>query len=131
MSKEYGFEEVVDTLSDAIEVTQAFAEKIPGSDGSLIEKAMPIVFELVEQWPTLKEIYEDRDIFWTQFKDLDAAESAAAVDQIAERVGLDGDVVADKALSALNLAATIYETFEFAKKRFALIRDEAAGIIGK
>lgn len=131
MSKKYGFDEVVDTLSDAIEVTQAFEEKLPTEPGSIIEKAMPIVFELVEQWPKLKEIYTDREVFWQQFKDLDAAESAAAVDQIADRVGLESSVVADKALRALNLAATVYETWEFAQKRFAMIRDEAKAIIGK
>lgn len=131
MSEKYGFDEVVDTLADAIEIAQDFAEKMPTGDGSVIEKAMPILFELVEQWPKLKEIYEDRETFWQQFKDLDAAESAAAVDQIGERVGLDGNAVIDKALRSLNLAAIIYETFEYNKKRFALIKDEATEIFGK
>jgi hypothetical protein len=116
MAKEnkYGFAEVVDTISDAIEF------------GDKVEKALKDGFQvtdlmiLVAEFPRLKEIYQDRKTFLTEFKDLIAAESEQALAQISKRTGLSGGVVRTKSLAALDLAyevqALVDDTITRAKR---------------
>ena len=116
MAKEnkYGFSEVVDTISDAIE----FADKV--------EKALIDGFQvtdllvLVQEFPRLKEIYQDRKTFLQEFKDLTAAESEQALAQIAKRTGISAGIVRTKSLAALDLAyevqALIDDTITRAKR---------------
>lgn len=113
-----GYDEVADTIGDAIEVITGFESRL--SDGFQFTD----LFQLVDEWPKLMEIYKDRRLFFEQFKDLDAAESAAVIDIVADRVGQDSGWVADKALRVLNLASFLYETVDIALKRFDYAKDE-------
>lgn len=116
MAKEnkYGYAEVVDTISDAIE----FAEKAEKalSDGFQVTDLMVMVTE----FPKLKEIYNDRKTFLLEFKDLTPAESEQALAQIAKRTGLATGIVRTKSMVALDLAyevqALIEDTITRAKR---------------
>jgi len=117
-NKKLGYDEVADTIGDAIEVITAFESRL--SDGFQFTD----LFQVVDEWPTLMEIYKDRRVFFEQFKDLDAAESTAVIDIVADRVGQDSGWVADKALRVLNLASFLYETVDIALTRFDYVTDE-------
>lgn len=103
MAKEnkYGFAEVVDTISDAIEFGEK-AEKAL-SDGFQVTDLMVMVTE----FPKLKEIYNDRKTFFMEFKDLTASESEQALAQIAKRTGISASIVRTKSMAALDLAYEI------------------------
>ena len=116
MAKEnkYGYAEVVDTISDAIEFGDK-AEKAL-SDGFQVTDLLV----MVQEFPRLKEIYQDRKTFLLEFKDLTAAESEQALAQIAKRTGISIGIVRTKSLAALDLAyevqALIDDTITRAKR---------------
>lgn len=125
MSEKLGFDEVVDTLADAIEIADAFEKQVKDLDGSLIEKAIPIMLSLVTEYPKMSEIYNDRLVFAAEFRDLDAIEAEQVIKKVSERVGQEFGFVADKALRALNLSSFIYSTVQDLIGRFEYVKEEA------
>lgn len=114
----YGFDEVVDTFSDAIEVATGFEGKL--KDGIQFTDS----FELVEQYPKMVEMYNDRKIFAQQLADLTPEETDQAVAQIAERTQKDEGFVRKYAIKSLNLAARIYRLGRHVIDEFQDIREE-------
>lgn len=114
----YGFDEVVDTLADAIEVATGFEEKL--KDGLQFTDS----FEIVEQYPKIVEIYTDRKIFIQQFNDLTTEETDQAVALIAERTGKADGFIRKYAIKSLNLAARVYRLGKHVFDEFEDIREE-------
>ena len=114
----FGFDEVVDTFSDAIEVATGFEKKL--KDGLQFTDT----FEIVTQYPKIVEIYNDRKVFAQQFTDLTPEETDKAVEQIAERTGKDEGFVRKYAIKSLNLAARVYRLGKYVISEFEEIRDE-------
>lgn len=114
----YGFDEVVDTFSDAIEVATGFEGKL--KDGIQFTDS----FELVEQYPKMVEMYNDRKIFAQQLADLTPEETDQVVAQIAERTQKDEGFVRKYAIKSLNLAARIYRLGRHVIDEFQDIREE-------
>lgn len=112
---ELGFDEVVDTISDAIEFGSFVEERL--SDGLGFDDAIA----LIPQYPKLQEIYDDRKIFAAQFLDLTSAEAQEAVSLISARVGKDEGYVREKGVKAVKLTARAFNLYTYAK-------NEALGI---
>lgn len=94
-----GFDEVVDTLDDALVV----AEKVHAavSDGI----GFSDIGALIEITPRLNEIKNDADTFAAQFADLTPEESEQVALQLVARRGGSKDQIVQKALSGLSIAS--------------------------
>lgn len=97
-----GFDEVVDTLVDAIEVGLTLGEA--AKDGIQIDDA----FVLLGQAKNIEEIYRDAPIAWAQFKDLTPEESKLAAEQIAERLNAEPGTVKDVIRQSVSLVTRGY-----------------------
>lgn len=115
-----GFDEVVDTLDDSLYVT----EKLHGAIGDGL--GLSDIGTVIEVTPRLNEIYQDRNTFIAQLKDLDPAESQQVALQLVARRGGSADNIVQVALGAVDLAADwhlaitqnvdlVKRTIEFAK----------------
>lgn len=120
--QELGFDEVVDTLSDAI----AFID--------LVEKQLDDGFQVTDlitiamQYQGLLEIYNDRKLFAAQFIDLSAEEAKQVVEQVAERTGKDEGIVREKAIQALRISARAYGLIDYLLKEGKVILAEAKAL---
>jgi len=123
MENKHGFAEVVDTFSDAIEIGTAVEKAL--SDGVQFTD----LFSVYQQYPKAKEIYEDFATFREQFLDLTPEESRQAVDQIAERTGVDKSVVQNKAMLFLSLAGRGYRLVDYALKEATAIAQDAKDLL--
>lgn len=98
-----GFDEVVDTASDAIEVAttirRALADGLDLTDVGAVFSAAP----------RLAEIYRDRNLFLAQVADLTPEESVQAAAVIAARTDVPNDRVLEKAHEALFLLARTHQ----------------------
>lgn len=101
-----GFDEVVDTLDDALVVTEKVHAAV--SDGI----GLTDIGTLIEITPRLNEIRQDADTFAQQFADLTPEESQDVADQLVARRGGSADVIVQKALAGLQLAARWHVTVE-------------------
>lgn len=94
-----GFDEVVDTLDDALVVTEkvhaALADGIGLSD----------IGTLIDITPRLNEIRLDADTFAAQFADLTPDESEQVAAELVRRRGGSTDNIIQKALAGLTLAS--------------------------
>lgn len=102
---ELGFDEVVDTLNDALDVTDDFSRAL--HDGAQYTDLLVVV----NNFGRLKEIANDFPVFWAQLKDLDAQEADAVYDELAKRRGESLETVAGKAVAALR---RVLRTYRFA-----------------
>lgn len=122
---ELGFDEVIDTLSDALEVTEKVHDAVKDGIGL---SDLPTVFSIT---PTLNEIIRDRETFAAQFRDLSDDESQRVADALVERHGGSRDNIVQKALTGLELAADWHTTVE---QNVALVQrtlDYGRGIFNK
>lgn len=94
-----GFDEVVDTLDDALGVVEKVESAL--ADGIGLGD-IGVLFEIT---PRLNEIKNDAGAFAAQFADLTPEESEEVAAQLVARRGGSPSVVVDKALGALHLAA--------------------------
>jgi hypothetical protein len=94
-----GFDEVVDTLDDALVVVEKVQTAL--SDGI----GLSDIATLFEITPRLNEIKNDASTFAAQFTDLTPEESEEVAAQLVARRGGSSSVIVDKALGALHLAA--------------------------
>lgn len=101
-SNELGYDEVVDTLGDVLDVTDAFENAL--SDG--IDPTD--LFVIVNNYPKLKEIGTDLPVFWAQLKDLTPAESDAVYKELSERRGEDLNSIAGKVSAGLRRVVRTY-----------------------
>lgn len=101
-----GFDEVVDTLDDALVVTEKVHAAV--SDGI----GLTDIGTLIEITPRLNEIRQDADTFAQQFADLTPEESDEVAQQLVARRGGSADVIVQKALAGLQLAARWHVTVE-------------------
>ena len=101
-----GFDEVVDTLDDALVVTEKVHAAV--SDGI----GLTDIGTLIEITPRLNEIRQDADTFAQQFADLTPEESQDVADQLVARRSGSADVIVQKALAGLQLAARWHVTVE-------------------
>ena len=118
----YGIAEVVDTFSDAIRLFDRFEDAV--SDGIQFLDAMVILSE----FPTLKELYDDRITFVRELRDLTADELSEVHAQVAANTGTNLGQVQKKALAALDLAQEVYQVIDEAITKFKVIKDKALAI---
>lgn len=94
-----GFDEVVDTLDDALVVVEkvqaALADGIGLSD----------IGTLIDITPRLNEIRNDADTFAEQFADLTPEETEQVANQLVARRGGSSSTIVRKALAAVTLAS--------------------------
>lgn len=101
-SNELGYDEVVDTLGDVLDVTEAFEDAL--SDG-----VQPTdLFVIVNNYPKLKEIGADLPVFWAQLKDLTPEESEEVTKELAKRRGEGMDTIAGKVSAGLRRVVRTY-----------------------
>jgi uncharacterized protein YerC len=122
-SKNLGFEEVVDTLSDAIRLFDRVDNVL--ADGIQFMDAMVILSE----FPTLQELYNDRKLFSAELRDLNADESSNVYEQVAANTGTAKGKVATRAKAALDFAADAYALVEDTIVRGKRILEKAKAIV--
>lgn len=98
-----GFDEVVDTIVDAIEIGRKFGDAI--SDG-LDLSDLGTVFAVA---PKFVEIYNDANLAYAQLLDLTPFEAQQAAEEIALRAKLPTTGVLGKVNVALNLMSRTYQ----------------------
>jgi len=114
----YGYEEVVDTISDEIEIVSKAEERL--KDGFQFDD----LFLVLEEYPRILEFGEDWVEFKTQFKDLTPEEAKEAYAEIAERTALTPGAVQEKAVIAIKIVSRIYNLYSYAKAEAIGIFDD-------
>lgn len=111
---ELGFDEVIDTLDDALVVT----EKVHAAaqDGIGVGD-IGTAFEIT---PLLNDIRQDAGTFAAQLADLTPAESDAVADALVARRGGSKDTIVQKALAGLQLASRWHD---FSATAVVLVQD--------
>lgn len=115
-TEELGFDEVIDTAVDAIEVAESLVSAL--KDGIQISDA-GILLGVTGR---INEIIRDRKVFVAQVQNLNADESMEANYQISRRLGRDGDATpfVAKAIGAVTLLARWHRIVE---EGFELVTD--------
>lgn len=131
MSNTLGFDEVVDTLADALEVTEqihaALKDGIQITDAGILFSIAPKALEIRRDWP----------VFKSQLADLSPVESGDVAYQLGQRLGRSTDGIVTHALDGLRLASEWHlfvsdgidltqRTIAFGKKVFGKEADETA-----
>ncbi len=93
-----GFDEVVDTLDDALGCTEQIHEAVKDGIG------LSDIGTLISVTPRLNEIRQDAATFAAQVQDLTPDESAEVARQLVARRGGSADNIVQKALAAVTLA---------------------------
>lgn len=97
-----GFDEVVDTLNDVLDISDDF-------ERALADGAQPTdLLVIINNYGKLKEIGQDFPIFWAQLKDLDAQEAEAVYQELARRRGEDVKTISAKVVAALRRVLRTY-----------------------
>jgi hypothetical protein len=99
---ELGYDEVVDTLADLLDVVDIV--KLQLKDGFQFTDA----FSVMQIYPKLKEVFDDRKVFVSQFLDMTPGESDQAVLELSERIGAEVDVLKGKIVQVLILTSSTY-----------------------
>jgi predicted transcriptional regulator len=102
MKNELGFDEIADTLKDLHKVAETVEDRL--KDGFQLTDS----FALVEIYPRLQEVYEDRQEFLAEFKDLTPDEAAQVIDALAEQIGDEPSKVEQRILQVLTLTGSTY-----------------------
>lgn len=97
-----GYDQIIDTAVDVIDVAKAVQEAF--ADGIDITDAVTL-FRVA---PRIGEIYNDRNLFVAQLKDLTPEEGIMAAVDISARTNVPGDLVFEKVNEALMLLARTY-----------------------
>ena len=118
MSNKFGFDEVIDTTADSIEVADAFEKRL--EDGF----QTPDTFVIMEKYGTLMEIKNDFPIFLQQVKDLDAQEYDQVVTGVAERTGKNEGWVRNNLVRVLKVVNRVLKLYFFAKEEVLDIYDD-------
>ena len=103
-SNTLGFDEVVDTLGDALEIVEQVHDAV--KDGLQITDLVTL-FSVA---PKVNEIRKDAAVFAAQLQDLTPGESEQAAIQLAARSGQSQDGIVQKGVVALHLAAEWHAT---------------------
>lgn len=125
-----GYDEVIDTLSDAIEVAAKVQAAVADGIG------LSDIGTLIEITPRLNEIRLDAETFAAQFADLTAEESNSVANALVARHGGSPSNIVQKALAGLRLSARwqtvitdvialVGETSDYAKGLFKKSRGAA------
>lgn len=122
-SNDLGFDEVVDTIADAISFGKFVEKQL--SDGFGFDDAIA----LIPQYPKLQEMYEDRKLFAAQFLDLTAEESKEAVKQIAARTDVSESVVAQKGVQFVRLASRAFHLYDYTKAEALALYEDAKDLV--
>jgi hypothetical protein len=105
----YGFDEVVDTACDLIEVQRDIRGAL--KDGFQLSD----ILVLYNQYPKLKEVWEDKKVFGQQLADLTPDESTQAWDQITARVGIERDKAERIVYAGLRNGGRAYRLYDYTK----------------
>jgi len=120
---ELGFDEVVDTISDAIRFGSFIEERL--SDGVGFDDAIA----LIPQYPVLQEMYDDRKLFAAELLDLTNEEASEAVKEIAAKVGEDEGFVREKGVKFVRLAARAFNLYTYAKNEVIGLYADAKDLV--
>jgi hypothetical protein len=126
-----GFDEVVDTLSDALTVAEQIERAVADGIG------LSDIGTLISVTPRLNEIRQDFPTFSAQLRDLSAEESALVEQELHRRHGATESKIIDKAVAALTLVSKWYgvtvlvvslvqETIEYGRQLFPKKTEAAA-----
>ena len=99
---ELGYDEVVDTLNDVLDVTDDL-EAVLG-DG--VQPTDLLV--VVNNYGRLKEIANDFPVFWAQLKDLTSEEANQVYTELAQRRGEDLELISAKVVAGMRRALRTY-----------------------
>lgn len=102
MKNEFPHNEVVDTLGDLFDVYDIGKRQL--KDGFQFTDT----FAVIEIYPKLKEVYDDRRVFVQQFLDLTPEESSKVVVELAQRINAPADETKQKITTVLALTSTTY-----------------------
>lgn len=105
----YGFDEIVDTAGDLIEVQRDIRGAL--KDGLQLSD----ILVLYNQYPKVKEVWEDRRVFAQQLADLMPEESTQAWDQITARVGIERDKAERILYAGLRNSGRAYRLYDYAR----------------
>ena len=119
-----GYAEIVDSVNDVLDVFKVVAEKL--KDGFQFYDA----YALLEIYPKLQEVYNDRQKLLTELRDLDATEAQAVYEDVAAIRGEKVTGLEMRFILALDIISDVYETVERAKSTYTkitmLIKPQAA-----
>jgi hypothetical protein len=101
-SKQYGYDEVVDTLGDSIEIYRKI--NTPLEDGLQFTD----ILALYDAYPLAMEVFNDRNTFIRQFLDLTPDESVRVLDELSARTGTPRDKVEQIATQSFQMASRVY-----------------------
>ena len=110
-----GYAEIVDSINDVLDVFKVVADKL--KDGFQFYDA----YALLEIYPKLQEVYNDRNKLLTELRDLDAAEAEAVYQDVATIRGEKVTGLESKFILALDIVSDVYETVERAKSTYVKI----------
>ena len=110
-----GYAEIVDSINDVLDVFKIVAEKL--KDGFQFYDA----YALLEIYPKLQEVYNDRNRLLTELRDLDATEAEAVYQDVAKIRGEKVTGLESKFILALDIVSDVYETVERAKSTYVKI----------
>lgn len=115
-----GFDEVVDTLDDALIVVEKVSEAIADGIG------LSDIGTLIDITPRLNEIRKDAPVFAEQIADLQAEESDLVAQQLVARRGGSTSNIIQKSLAALTLASrwhgTVAEVVDLTQETIAFAK---------
>jgi len=123
----YGYAEVVDTSVDAIKVLSSFEETVSSTGPSPGLQVMDAL-EVLRQYPTLMEIYNDRNTFIRELRDLTPTEADEVYAQIAAQTQLLPGEAKKKTLVALDLVRELYDAVDESIERFNRIKSKALSL---
>ena len=120
LNNELGYDEVVDTLADSIEVGEKVGKAF--SDGVQWQDSFVIIGESQK----LEEIVRDAPVAYRQFLDLSPEEATKAEAELANRLSTDPSEIKGKIKGAINLLTRTYVLFDDYAEYFKTFRKEAA-----
>lgn len=118
-TNEFGFDEVVDTLCDIVEVGDQAIK--PFADGFQL---LPDIVALTPLFPRIQEIVMDAPLAWKQFKDLTVEESNTVQERVAARLDLSNDIVEEKIKSAIRILTRVYSLLAVIMAEFKAIKKD-------
>ncbi|MEL6275319.1 MAG: hypothetical protein AAFQ37_03505 [Bacteroidota bacterium] len=123
-TNELGFDEVVDTLGDSIEIYRTI--KQPLQDGLDFTDLLAVY----DAYPLAIEVYNDRNTFLSQLLDLSADEASQVLDRLTERTGIPRDNVEQIAFQSFSIASRTYRLIDNTIRETRAIIDEVRLVVG-